>query len=133
MEDGKYPMDNVCCQEGGQYCECFYNYGTIGQCGAGTGFCGASGDCIDISMCDASTCCPGKRYSIEEETPVRDIKIRYSCQPSVNEEETVVEGSGEVKRQLEENTILNYNLVSQNQQNINVNLTLSSPIAGKKN
>jgi len=130
MEDGKYPMDNVCCQEGGQYCDCYYHYGTIGQCGAGTGFCGTSGECIDISTCDASTCCPGKRYFIEEETPVRDIKIRYSCQPSVNEEETVVEGNGEVLRQLEQNTNLNYNLVSENQHNINVNLTLSSPIAG---
>ena len=137
-EPGLFPFPGVasCCEEGGLHCDCnacYDGFGCIGQhehCREGEVFCEESRQCVALDNCDAHTCCPNLPPSYKNTGS--GLSIRYSCQPDTQKHDSFDHGSGMVTELLEPNMVLSYNLQSENLHKVEINMSLPSPLAGKK-
>ena len=84
-----------------------------------------------MSECAVGTCCTQPNVFQYVDNSERRMSIRYSCQANREENAVFEYGSDEVTELLEQNTVLSYELSSEHLHKVDVNLTLTTPIAGK--
>ena len=128
MVNKPFPGLNSCCEDGGLYCWCYSGQGGSSKCASGLGFCKT--ECVEISTCEAETCCPEPNVFQYVDNSERRMSIRYSCQANREENAVFEYGSDEVIEPLEQNTVLTYELSSEHLHKVDVNLSLTTPIAG---